>query len=288
MNEAYNNLTVVLISHKSKNKVINFIKNLSKNFSIIIIDNSNDKDINNEIKKIDGNIKLILSKNDGYGCAINLARKFIKTEYFFVFNPDIRNVTDKFLIDFYKSANQFTKKYGALGPRFTNVKEKSHKQSDVNIKYANIKSISGAAMFFKTSIFDKNNGFDENFFLYFEETDYCWRSTINGFGIYQINDLKVEHDIGSSVEIFDDEEKIKLKELCLWHFIWSKYYLSTKINGHFKSKIFFFPIIIKILLRIFIYNLINQKDKKKKYSIRFDGLINSIKKKKSFKRIEDF
>ena len=84
MNEAYNNLTVVLISHKSKNKVINFIKNLSKNFRIIIIDNSNDKEINNEIKKIDGNIKLILSKNDGYGCAINLARKFIKTEYFFV------------------------------------------------------------------------------------------------------------------------------------------------------------------------------------------------------------
>ena len=31
-------------------------------------------------------------------------------------------------------------------------------------------------MFFAYEIFDRIRGFDENFFLYFEETDYCFRS----------------------------------------------------------------------------------------------------------------
>ena len=286
MNEAYNNLTVVLISHKSKNKVINFIKNLSKNFRIIIIDNSNDKDINNEIKKIDKNIKLILSKNDGYGCAINLARKFIKTEYFFVFNPDIRNVTDKFLIDFYKSANQFSKKYGALGPRFINVKEKSHKQSDVNLKYGNIKSISGAAMFFKTSIFDMNNGFDENFFLYFEESDFCLKASKVSQS-YQINNIQIKHNIGTSVKVKNEKEKENLNKLYKWHFIWSKYYYFKKNYGLLFSILYFVPIYIRIRLRILFYTIKKDNKKRENYLIRLDGLMTSVKGNKSYKRIDD-
>ena len=46
------NITVVLISHKSKNKVLQFIKNLTENIKIIIIENSDDLRIKDELDRI--------------------------------------------------------------------------------------------------------------------------------------------------------------------------------------------------------------------------------------------
>ena len=45
-------ITIVVICHKSKEKVLNFIDKINKNFKIIIIDNSNDINLRNIIKKI--------------------------------------------------------------------------------------------------------------------------------------------------------------------------------------------------------------------------------------------
>ena len=44
-------ITVILLSHKSKDLVLNFIEKIYEKFSIIIIDNSNDKELENIIKK---------------------------------------------------------------------------------------------------------------------------------------------------------------------------------------------------------------------------------------------
>ena len=139
-------------------------------------------------------------------------------------------------------------------------------------------------MFFKTSIFDINKGFDENFFLYFEETDYCRRSIKNNFKIYQINNKRVSHNIGSSVDKSFIDEK-KLNNLFTWHFIWSKYYYYKKHYGTVFSIIFFVPILIRILFRIFLAVIINKKDIQEKYENRLSGLMSSIKGEKSYKRI---
>ena len=176
-------VTIIIISHKSKKKIINLIKNISNAFKIIIVENSSDKSIEREFSKQGKNIQIIFSENNGYGSAINLARTHVATKYFFVLNPDMQKINDKLINDFYDSAKDLNDNFGALGPRFENVSEKSHKQSNINDKYGQIKSISGSAMFFCTDVFDKNGGFDENFFLYFEETDYCYRSNKNNFKI---------------------------------------------------------------------------------------------------------
>ena len=67
-------------------------------------------------------------------------------------------------------------KFSSLGPRYINANPKSHVQSDERIEIADMKFISGACMFFKTETFKSLEGFDENFFLYFEESDFCLRS----------------------------------------------------------------------------------------------------------------
>ena len=288
MNNSYKEVTVVIISHRSKKKVLNLIKKISSNFKIIIIENSNDKSIGNELSDVRKNIEIIFSANNGYGSAINLARTHVTTKYFFVLNPDMQKIDDNLINVFYESAKELNNNFGALGPRFENVNEKSHKQSNINEKYGQIESISGAAMFFCTEIFDKNGGFDENFFLYFEETDYCNRSNKNNFKVYQINSQKVCHDTGTSVETFSDEESYKLKKLYRWHFIWSKFYFYKKKYGKLISLIIFTPQFLRLILRISLYTLNSNKEMREKYSIRYDGLMTSVKGKKSSVRINDF
>ncbi len=288
MNNSIKEVTVVIVSHKSKKKVLNLVKNISSNFKIIIVENSYDKSIESEVLNLHKNIQIIFSENKGYGSAINLARKEIYTKYFFVLNPDMQKINDELIAVFYNSAKELNDNFGALGPRFENVSEKSHKQSNISEKYGQIESISGSAMFFCSDVFDKNRGFDENFFLYFEETDYCYRSNKNNFKIYQVNSQQVYHDIGTSVEITSEEEANKLKNLYTWHFIWSKFYYYGKRYGRPISVLLFLPALLRIIFRICLNTISDNKESKLKYQIRLNGLINAIKNKKSYKRIEDF
>ena len=281
-------VTIVIISHKSKKKVIKLIRNISNQLKIIIVENSQDKSIEKELSNFKGNVELIFSENNGYGSAINLARTRVTTKYFFVLNPDMQKIDDKLINVFYNSAKELNDNFGALGPRFENVSEKSHKQSNISEKYGQIESISGSAMFFCSEVFDKNGRFDENFFLYFEETDYCYRSNKNNFKIYQINSQKVHHEIGTSVETSGEEELNKLKKLYAWHFIWSKFYYYRKRYGRLTSLILFFPTLLRIILRIFLNIVTGNKKNKLKYKIRLNGLVSSIKNNRSYKRIEDF
>ncbi|MDC3039090.1 glycosyltransferase [Candidatus Pelagibacter sp.] len=279
-------VTIVIISHRSKKKVVNLIKNISNSIRIIIVENSFDKSIENEISKLGKNIEIIFSENNGYGSAVNLARKSVITKYFFVLNPDMQKIDDKLIGVFCNSAKELNDNFGALGPRFENVSDKSHKQSNINEKFGQIKSISGSAMFFCTEVFDKNGGFDENFFLYFEETDYCNRSNKNNFYIYQVNSQKVYHEIGTSVETTSKEDINKLKNLCAWHFIWSKFYFFKKHYGYIISLIYFLPILLRTYVKMIFFEITSKN--KNKYRVRFDGLISAIKGLKSYKRINNF
>ena len=281
-------VTIIIISHNSKKKVIKLIRNISNDVKMIIVENSQDKSIEKELSNFKKNVELIFSENNGYGSAINLARTRVTTKYFFVLNPDMQKIDDKLISVFYESAKELNDNFGALGPRFENVSEKSHKQSNINEKYGQIESISGSAMFFCSEVFDKNRGFDENFFLYFEETDYCFRSNKNNFKIYQVNSQKVYHDIGTSVEIKNEEDVNKLKNLYTWHFIWSKFYYYKKRYGKLLALILFLPTLLRIIFRICLNTISGNKKNKSKYQIRLNGLINSIKNNRSFKRIEDF
>ena len=286
MVDIHKEVSIVIISHKSKKRVISLINEISHDFKIIIVENSLDKSIESELPKQSKNIQIIFSKNNGYGSAINLARKHVVTKYFFVLNPDILKVNDQLINAFCDAAKELKDNFGALGPRFEKVSEKSHKQSNINEKYGQIESISGSAMFFCSEIFDRNRGFDENFFLYFEETDYCFRSNKNDYKIYQINSQRVYHDIGTSVETESENEANELKNLYIWHFIWSKFYYCKKRYSFPIALIIFIPIILRILFRITLASISNNINKKEKYLIRLNGLIASIRGIQSYKRLE--
>ena len=142
-------VTIVIISHQSKKKVINLIKNFSNTIKIIIIENSSDRTIEKDLTKLNNNLKLIFSENHGYGSAINLARKNIDTEYFIVCNPDLENLSDRILEKFIIFSKKVDNQFACLGPRYENISKKTLIQSNEKKEIDAIKSISGACMFLK-------------------------------------------------------------------------------------------------------------------------------------------
>ena len=227
------------------------------------------------------NISVYLKENDGVGAALNFAVEKIETKYFLQIGPDIEfDFQDlQIFIDYSKKLND---NFAAIGPRFLNVKEKSHKQINNKIEYGKINSIHGSCMMIKKENFEMIGKFDENFFLYFEETEYCYRAKKKGYLSYQINSIKVK-SIGRSVEIKKEKKEV-FDNVLIWHFIWSKYYFSTKKKGKILSFITFTPLLLRISLRIFYYKIIKNKVALNKYEYRFSGLIKAMQGKTSYLR----
>ena len=142
-------------------------------------------------------------------------------------------------------------------------------------------------MFIKNETFKLLSGFDENFFLYFEESDYCLRAyKINKN--YQINNIKIKHNVGTSVNTKSEAEKEKLNNLYNWHFMWSKYYYFKKHYGFLISILYFLPILFRTNIKIIYFRILSKHEKMEKYKIRNDALLSSIKGEKSYKRINNF
>ena len=278
-------VTIIIVSHKSKNLVLNFIKNFYTKYKILIIDNSNDINLKNILEKKYPEITIRIIENNGYASAINYGSKLVKTNYFLISNPDIEGLTSNNIDKFLDVAKNLNDNFSLLGPRYIGADKKSHIQSNPKIEIAEMKFISGACMFFKKEIFDKLGGFDENFFLYFEESDFCLRAH-KIYKNYQINTIQVKHNVGSSVEVENTDKKNNLIELYNWHFIWSKFYYYKKNYGYIFSLFYFFPIIIRIIFKINLNMILKNRFKEKKYRIRLDGLTSSIRGKKSSKRID--
>ena len=270
-----NEITIVIITYKSRKIIYDFIKKIPLNIKTIIVDNSQDYELKKDIEEKYKNISVYLKENNGVSSALNYAVEKIKTKYFLQISPDLEfNFEDlNIFLDFAKKKKN---NFAALGPRFLDVKQKSHKQINENLKLGKIDSIHGSCMFIDKDIFLKIGKFDENFFLYFEETEYCYRAKKKGYLSYQINDIKVTTK-GRSVDL----ESENFSNILTWHFIWSKFYFYKKKYGKLLSLIIFLPLLVRILFRIIIYTITKNEISTTKYKTRFDGLLKSIKGQKS-------
>jgi GT2 family glycosyltransferase len=269
--------TIIFISYRSEKLILNQIKKIPKLIPIIIIDNSNSFLMKKYIKKEYPNINIFVKENNGVSSALNFAVEKVKTKYFLQINPDIEFKYSDLSI-FSELARELDNKFAAIGPRFLNVNKKSHKQISEKIEFDSIDSIHGSCMFMNKKCFEMIGCFDENFFLYFEETEYCYRGKKHNYKSYQTNKSKVT-STGRSVDLSNDSENIS--NVLIWHFIWSKFYFSKKKYGKFISLLIFLPIIIRIIIKVFLNKLIKNKKQLIKYKTRYDGLINSIKGNKS-------
>jgi GT2 family glycosyltransferase len=61
--------------------------------------------------------------------------------------------------------------------------------------------VPGASMMIRRSVIDTIGGFDEGYFLYFEETDFCLRAKRAGFSTWYVPESRVMHIAGQSTKL---------------------------------------------------------------------------------------
>ena len=97
---------------------------------------------------------------------------------------------------------------------------------------------SGCSLIFKREVYEKVNGFDENFFMYTEDEEICWRVHQQGYKILYTPDIVITHLEGKS------NTNKKINEFLLKEKIKSEFYYYKK---HFPEKLGKLKLIYKII-----------------------------------------
>ena len=273
------NITIVINTFKSEDKIFNCLNSIDSSYQIIIIENSNNNILKNQIEEKYSNVRCFLTgENLGYANGNNLGLSKVKSKYALILNPDA--VIEKETINNFLITANNRKDFAIIGPAIQNEfsKEQNHKDKEDVFE---VKSLKGFAMFLNLEQFKNIGFFDSNFFIYLEEIDLCKRLQDKNKKIYLDKNIIVHHLGGSSHNKSIDFEMELSRN---WHWMWSTFYFNKKHYGYLYSLISvsgkFFTSLIKIIFYLLIFN----KRKRKIYFQRFSGLLNSIVGKKSWYR----
>jgi len=208
-------VSIILLGYNSEKDIKECIDSLKKqtykNFEIIFVDNNSKDNSVQLIKENYPGVKLILNpKNYGFSRGNNIGIKNSKGDYVIILNPDtildkswlknlvnVANKTDydilqsKILFFDNKKINSMGNLIHYLGYSFCDGYGKT--DSKINNDVKNIVSASGCCMLVKRPVFDKVGFFDENMFMYYEDSDFSWRARLMGFKIGLVPNSIVYH-----------------------------------------------------------------------------------------------
>jgi len=271
-----NQITVIITTYKSENKIIKCLESIDDIYKVIVVENSNNRSLKIKIEKKFTNVECILSeKNLGYAKGNNLGLSKVKTPYALIINPDA--VLQKDTIKNFFYIIRKIEKFAIIGPAI-----QDERKSENNFKkITEVNSVKGFAMFLNIKEFNKIGFFDENFFIYLEEIDLCRRLIKHQKKIYVVPSIIINHQGGSSHEkAYNYEMELSRN----WHWMWSTFYYLKKYNGFFIALILVFKKLLSSTIKYVTYFLIFNKKKKLIYKFRLLGLINSIIGKPSWYR----
>lgn len=236
-------------------------------FETIVVDNSPTAELKKSIREKFS--KVIYHKSEenlGYGAGNNLGAEIAKGEYLFFLNPDtilIPGVVQELYSFLNKNRGAAIaaptlltpqgQRYPDQGSRILtplyavgaySILHKLWPENPLAKSYwmkndmaedgsedRRVEVVPGTAFMIRKNIFDKLGGFDDNFFLYFEEIDLCRRVSglNNGFPkvVWQLGSAKVKHHWGATTKT--ERAEIEFKK--------SRYYYFEKHYGKVAARV---------------------------------------------------
>ena len=270
-------LTIVFLSFHSEHHIKRHILEIDKKFPIIIVDNARNFEFKKEIEEKYSNVKIIISKeNLGWAAGMNLGIKESTTDYVMINSPDI-NISNHNIDKLYIEAKKI-KNFALLAPTYLD--ETIHKNFykkpemiDSSKDILEVEWIDNSFIINKKEM--ENIGyFDENFFMYFENFDFCKRILNNKKKMLVSKNIKFMHEGNSSVN------KSFLLEVNLsrnWHYSWSKFFFFKKHYGMFFALRKIFPNFFRSIKKILTYKFLLRDSLKFQYALaEFKGILQSV------------
>ena len=274
------NLTVIIVTFRSENVIHNCIQSIDSDIKVLVVDNSNSKEFKENIENKYKNVSCILSeKNSGMGAGNNLGIKNIKTDFAFILNPDV--ILEPNSINNLIEESQKLESFGIISPievnkDYPNYKLIDSSKENIDLKEPfKVKSVDGYSMLInlkRLNQIDDFYYFDEKFFMYLENDDFCKRLNNKNENIYIIPKSQIKHLGGQAVNnLYKTEVELSRN----WHWTWSKFYYNKKHHGYIFALFNGLPNFISSFLKFLIYLIFNNK-KKIIYLNRSKGFLSAL------------
>lgn len=215
-------------SFKDTKECLLSLKSLKySNYEIIVVDNSSTDGSYEKLKKEFKSYNIIkCNENLGYAKGNNLGIKYAlenKAEYICILNNDI-TVESDFLNKIIKVMEE-QKDIGIAGPCICKYDDKNIIQAmgaNINLytgltqgKYKNYKYnkvpkedtfvdyLGGACFVCRRDVFEDIGLIPENYFLFFEETEFCYRASSKGYKLLCVYNSKIYHKGSSTISKYN-------------------------------------------------------------------------------------
>ena len=255
-------ISIIIVSYNTEELMKNCLKSVFEkiqdvSFEVFVVDNNSNDGSCKIIEQEFPQVKLIKNnENKGFGVANNLAIRESNAKYVFLLNSDTILLNNAVMIffEFMEQAenqnvsccggNLYDEKlnYGYSYSIFPTIEQVFFKRFYLDKFFKNyyqkrfalggyeesasvkeVDSVSGADMFLRKSVLDEVGLFDEDFFLYYEETELSWRMNKSGYKSVIVPDARVIHLAGASEsESFDKFKIVKQSELMFFEKCYGK------------------------------------------------------------------
>lgn len=260
-------VSIIIVNYNCEGHTCNCIDSIYKYtkdiaFEVIVVDNASNVYSVEAIAKRFPDVKIIINKeNRGFGAANNVGAKNATGKYLFFLNPDTILLSDGVGVfyDFLENASNevaccggnLVRVDGTPNKSFGNFPSVLQQFSDIGFRklykklyfeklamgkvcdFTDIRGVNylvGAAFFIKRQVFEEIGSFDEEFFMYYEETDLFFRLNKAGYKAYLLPSVKIIHLEGVTMENRDPFS------YSMWAFMEkSRYYYFKKNKGRFSS-----------------------------------------------------
>ncbi len=222
-----NNLAIILLNYNGYKDTINCINSIKKsqkiyNYKIIVVDNNSTDNSLEFLEKIE-NIKLIKSNsNDGFAAGNNIGIKYAldnNYKYILLLNNDTE-IDSLALFNLLESADS-DDKIGIMGARimYFNNKELINYcggkidwlsctavHYNINQPYINLSKgssvytdfITGCCMLIKAEVFKNVGMLPEEYFMYYEDADFCVKVKEKGYELGLCENAIIYHKVSAS------------------------------------------------------------------------------------------
>jgi GT2 family glycosyltransferase len=189
-------------------------------FEIIIVDNASIDGSVDRLKNEFSNIKIVtLRKNVGFGAANNAGVVNANGEYVFFLNNDTELQNDVLtpLIKHLEVTPQagivapalcygdgsFQLSFGSYPSIWNELRTRRYQRNEQQQSITaptTVDWVTGAAMCMNRALFLQVGGFDEQYFMYFEDSDLCYRFKQAGYEMWYLPQYTLMHHKGKSYE----------------------------------------------------------------------------------------
>jgi len=229
-------VSVIIVAYRAQKALEQCQKSLGTHpwIEVIVVDNSH--------------------HNRGFSRGCNLGAFQARGEYLFFLNPDC--VVKPGCIETLVQMLDRDKQVGVVAPQLLDSKQQAYlsytrqpqwysapvvyafidtwwPDNRLSVKYwyrgktlkrkRRVESVSGAAMMIRKSLFDQLNGFDERFFMYWEDADLCRRVLQQDYTIWYVPTAQIIHVRGCSTKGSEAQAR--------WWFVASRYGFFKKHMG---------------------------------------------------------